>query len=75
MKKTTVQAVKAICSNSLSSYIRDLINRRVPKDPLELRFSILYDLLEQEGRTEFLRIHLELIRFLYDMLEIYEPWH
>lgn len=70
MKETTVQVVKAICSDS---YIRDLINRRVPKDPLQLRFSMPYDLLEQEDRKEFLRIHFGLIRFLYDTLEIYKP--
>lgn len=70
MKETTIQIVKAICSNS---YIKDLVNRRVPKDPLELQFSIPYDLLEQEDRKEFVRIHLALIRFLYDMLDIDKP--
>lgn len=68
MKETTVQVAKAICS---SSYIQDLINRRVPADPLELQFSLPHDLLEQKDRKEFLRIHLGLIGSLYDMLEIY----
>ena len=65
-----VQVVKAICS---SSYIQDLISRRVPEDCLELHFSLPYNLLEQDGRREFLRAHFGLIGSLYDMLDIYNP--
>lgn len=68
MKETTVQVVKATCSNA---YIQDLISSKVPEDPLELWFSVPYDLLEQGDRKEFLRLHIGLVRSLYDMLYVY----
>ena len=65
-----MQVAKGICSKS---YIRDLISSKVPEDPLGLRLSVPYDLMEQEDRKEFLRLHIGIVRSLYDMLDIYNP--
>ena len=68
MKGTNVQFLKATCSKL---YIQDLISNLVPRTPLEIHFSEPYDLVEQDGRREFVRIYLGVIECLYDVSRAY----
>ena len=68
MKGTNVQFFKATCSKL---YIQDLTSNLVPRTPLEVHFSKPYDLVEQDGRREFVRIYLGLIEYLYDVSRAY----
>ncbi|ODM21654.1 hypothetical protein SI65_02498 [Aspergillus cristatus] len=71
MKGTTIQFVRASCSNS---YLRDLVERKAPGSPLGVCFSEHYDLLEQKDRKEFVRIFIGLICYLYGLLEMFGDW-
>ena len=68
MKGPNVQFFKATCSKL---YIQDLTSNIVPRTPLEIHFSEPYDLVEQDGRREFVRIYLGLIECLYNVSRIH----
>lgn len=65
MKGTSVQFVRASCSNS---YLRDLVDRKAPQSSLDLHFSKPYDLLEQDYRKEFVRVFIGLVNYLHELL-------
>ncbi|PGH34134.1 hypothetical protein GX50_03002 [[Emmonsia] crescens] len=69
MKGTTLQFNKGAVSRE---YLKDLIRRKVPSDPLMFLRSDPYELLEQDGRRECVRGFLGLIRNIHTQLELYE---
>lgn len=69
MKGTTIQFVRASCSNS---HLKDLADGKAPGSSLGIYFSEPYDLLEQKDRREFVRAFIGLVNYLYDILDIFD---
>ena len=68
MEGINIQFIRANCS---PSYIQDLINYRMSRTHLRLRFSKPYDLLQSEDRWEFMEVFYGLLERLYFLMELH----
>lgn len=68
MEGINIQFIRANCS----PYVQDLINYRMSRTHLRLRFSKPYDLLQPEDRWEFMEVFYGLLERLYFQMELHD---